>query len=118
MKPRAILDENVSLQVAERLRRLGYEVFVVAQQPQRGRKDETVFAFVAEGPSVLVTRDAHFTNPVRFPPDKTAGILYLAHGNLRGSDEADLVERFLMTHKPEGFQGRLVYLAPGLVRIR
>jgi len=58
--PRAILDENVSLQVGERLAALGYDVHAVAKQRGRGLSDEAVFALAAEGPSILVTRDTHF----------------------------------------------------------
>ena len=116
--PRATLDENVSLQVAERLIVRGYDVCVIAKHPARGMNDETVFALVAEGSCLLVTRDTHFTNPIRFPPAKTGGILYLAHGNLRGREEAELVEQFLEIHTPKTFAGRLVFLSPAGVRIR
>ncbi len=115
--PRAILDENVSLQVAERLAALGYDVLAIAKH-QRGMDDEAVFALVTERPCLLVTRDTHFTNPIRFPPAKTGGILYLVHGNLRGREEADLVEQFLKAHPPKVFGGRLVFLSQTSVRIR
>ena len=80
--PRAVLDENVSLQVGARLAAFGYEVLAIAKQPGRGMSDEAVFALVTESAGLLVTRDTHFTNPLRFPPAKTGGILYLTHGNL------------------------------------
>ena len=116
--PRVILDENVSLQVAGRLLPLGYDVHAIAQHPGRGMSDEAVFALVTEGPHLLVTRDTHFTNPIRFPPGKTGGILYLVHGNLRGGEEADLVEQFLKAHTAKTFAGRLVFLSPSSIRIR
>ena len=116
--PRAILDENVSLQVADRLVGLGYDVHAVAKHPGRGMSDEAVFALVTEGFHLLVTRDTHFTNPIRFPPAKTGGILYLVQGNLRGREEAELIEQFLKAHSPKVFAGRLVFLSPTNVRIR
>jgi len=61
--PRAVLDENVSLQVGERLRTFGYEVLPIAKQPSRGMSDEAVFALATEGAGLLVTRDTHFTPP-------------------------------------------------------
>lgn len=118
MTPRVLLDENVSLRIADRLRALGHEVVAVAQHPARGMSDEAVFGLVKQGPMLLITRDAHFTNPVRFPVAETAGVLYLAHGNLRSRDEVALVERFLTTHPPETFKGRLVSLSPTSARIR
>jgi len=42
--PRAVLDENVSLQVADRLKTLGYEVLAVAQHLARGMSNEAVFS--------------------------------------------------------------------------
>ncbi|OGX40600.1 MAG: hypothetical protein A3C53_07975 [Omnitrophica WOR_2 bacterium RIFCSPHIGHO2_02_FULL_68_15] len=118
MTPRVILDENVSLRVADRLRALGYDVLAIVQHPARGMNDTAVFELVNDGPGVLITRDAHFTNPVRFPVDKTAGIIYLTHGNLRSLDEVRLVEQFLTAHPPETFKGRLVSLSPSGARIR
>ncbi|MBI4227967.1 MAG: DUF5615 family PIN-like protein [Candidatus Omnitrophica bacterium] len=118
MTPRVLLDENVSLRIADRLRAVGYEVVAIVQHPARGMSDEAVFELVTQGPMLLITRDAHFTNPVRFPVDKTAGIIYLTHGNLRSLDEVRLVEQFLTTHPPEVFKGRLVSLSPTAARVR
>ncbi len=116
--PHAILDENVSLQVADRLRTLGYEVLAIAKQPGRGMSDETVFNLAIEKKSLLITRDAHFTNPIRFPAKKTQGILYIVHGNLRGFEEVELVEKYLKTHPPDFFKGRLFYLSRTRMRVR
>ena len=80
--------------------------------------DEAVFALVTKESNLLVTRDTHFTNPIRFPPTKTGGILNLVHGNLRGQEEADLVEQFLEAHPPTAFAGRIVFLSPSSVRVR
>lgn len=53
-----------------------------------------------------------------FPPEATGGILYIAHGNLRAHEEADLVEMFLRTHPEESFKGKLVFLTRTIIRIR
>ncbi len=118
--PRAVLDENVGLQVADRLKILGYEVLAVAHHPGRGMSDETVFSLVADEkePALLVTRDGHFANPIRFSPSKTGGILYITAGNLRGVDEAELVEQFLRAHSSKDFSGHLVFLSRAGARIR
>ena len=116
--PHAVLDENVSLQVGDCLRALGYEVVAIVQHPQRGMDDPAVFALVMQYPSLLVTRDIHFINSLRFPPEQTSGILFITPGNLRGREEADLVSAFLRTHSPEVFGGHLVILSPTGVVIR
>ncbi len=116
--PGAVLDESVSLLVADTLRTLGFEPLVIAHRPDRGMPDEAVFELAAAGGSLLVTRDAHFTNPLRFPPDRTGGILYIARGNLLARREADLVEGFLKTHAPGDYRGKLVFLTLAGPRIR
>ena len=116
--PRVVLDENVSLQVEGRLFDLGYRVLSVAKHPAKGMTDEAVFQLAVKNSALLITRDSHFTNPVRFPPKKTGGILYLTSGNLRSSEEAALVERYLRTHRPKDFSGHLVFLSLGGVRVR
>ena len=116
--PGAVLDESVSLLVGDRLKTLGFEVLAVAQQPGRGMPDEAVFALACVGQRILVTRDAHFTNPLRFPPARTGGILYIARGNLLATQEAGLVEDFLKGHPAEGYRGRLVSLTLAGPRLR
>ena len=110
--PWAILDEMVSLQVASRLEGLGYEVLSVAKTSYRGVDDQNVYDLARQKSALLITRDVHFTNPVRFPPNQTAGIFYITSANLRGHQEAQLVEQFLKTHLTEVFDGRLVFLSP------
>ena len=116
--PVVVLDENTSLEVGTRLAACGYEVVAVAKMPGRGASDESVFALASGRGALLVTRDAHFTNPIRFPPSRVGGILFIAHGNLTARQEGDLIEGFLRTHGPEGFQGRLVSLSPSGARVR
>ena len=118
MKPPILLDENVSLALASRLRTLGYVVTAIAEQPARGRDDAGVFAVARELGAVLITRDAHFTNPVRFDASLTAGILHIVHGNLTAADEIAVVEGFLDPTPLESCTGRLVLLARDRTIIR
>lgn len=80
--------------------------------------DEQVFAIAEEGAAVLVTRDYHFTNPVRFPPANVGAILYIRHGNLTSEEEIKLVEHFLESNPPETYGGRLVTLYRHSARLR
>jgi len=113
-----ILDENVSLRLKSVLEGMGHKVIAVAELPQRGAPDTDVFELAHKHSSLLITRDTHFTNTLRFPPDKLPGIFYIFHGNLRAEDEVNLFAQFLNTHSPSSFSGRLVFLSPKSVRIR
>jgi predicted nuclease of predicted toxin-antitoxin system len=115
---RIVIDENVSYEVVERLRMKGHDVLSVSEMPERGMSDEDVCALAVREEAVLVTRDYHFTNPVRFSADKTKGIIYIRHGNLRSEEEIRLVENFLHAHDLEVFKGKLVTLYKDSVMIR
>ncbi len=113
-----LLDENVSGGLAQPLRELGFEVLVVGSDFPSGIDDDTVFRTLLQEKAVLVTRDYHFTNPVRFDAQKTQGIIYIHHGNLTSPQEIALVTDFLRKHAPEEYRGRLVTLYLNSIRIR
>ncbi len=77
-----------------------------------------VFKLVVADRAVLITRDVHFINAVRFPSEKTGGIIYIRRGNLTAPEEIDLVEKFLSRHTIEEYNGKLVTLYKGSVKIR
>ncbi|RJS84208.1 hypothetical protein CW713_02970 [Methanophagales archaeon] len=64
---RIVIDENVSYGVVGRLRMKGHDVIPISELPARGISDEDVYALTVREQAVLVTRDYHFTNPIRFP---------------------------------------------------
>lgn len=118
MTLKAILDENVSLDVQPVIEDCGFTVIAIALLPDRGIADASVFDLAKQHRAFLVTRDRDFTNSIRFPPTKVQGILYLMDGNLKGSEEANLVRRFLKNHPFESFRGKLVFLSPHSFRVR
>jgi predicted nuclease of predicted toxin-antitoxin system len=112
------VDENVSYGVALALRETGYDVIAIAESPTSGIVDEDIFELVVNTSSVLITRDYHFTNHLRFPPDKTEGIIYIRRGNLRVSEEIALVQKFLSIHFHSDYSGKLVTLYKDSAKIR
>ncbi len=113
-----VLDESVSYALVEVLLRDGHQVVAIANSTASGNADEDVFALVCDGESLLITRDYHFTNPLRYPSEKTGGIIYIRHGNLTSEEEILLVTRFLSTQPRSEFRGRLVTLYKESVKIR
>jgi predicted nuclease of predicted toxin-antitoxin system len=113
-----VVDENVSYGLVEKLRTKGHEVISIAESAEKRMSDEDVYALILHKQAVLITRDYHFTNPIRFPTDITKGIIYVRHGSLRSKEEITIVENFLGAHNWEKFQGRLVTLYKDSARIR
>ena len=113
-----LLDENVCLRLAGALREDGHEVLAIAESAGKGLPDGEVWSLACEDSSLLITRDYHFTNAVRFNPAFCLGIVFLRHGNLKASEEVALVRSFLLSHPLAEYQGRLVTLAPGSITMR
>jgi len=113
-----VLDESVSYGVADALREAGHIVIAIAESATSGLSDKDIFSFVIENSSILITRDFHFTNAVRFPPDKTGGIIYIRSGNLTSNEEISLVIRFISNHPYEEYSGRLATLYKDSIKIR
>lgn len=115
---KVMLDENVSGGLAHALNKLGHTVLAVGPDLPYGSPDDDVFAFILKQQAVLVTRDYHFTNPVRFDSEKTQGIIYIHSGNLRSDQEMSLVTSFLQKHSPNEYKGKLATLYLNSVTIR
>ncbi len=113
-----VLDENVSLGLADKLRNHDYNVISIAEGPDRGFTDDEIFTLCKKTKSILITRDYHFTNPIRFPTKGTEGIIYIRHGNLRSKEEIKLVERFLTEYQIGNITGKLVLLAKDGITLR
>lgn len=113
-----VLDESVSYGLAEVLRETGYTIIAIVEASTSGMSDEEVFDLVLKNNAILITRDYHFTNPLRFPPNKMGGMIYIRHGNLTANEEIELVQRFLSIHPYNEYSGRLVTLYKKTVKIR
>ena len=113
-----VVDENVSYGLVERLRVIRYDVISVSELAERGSSDEDIYDLILREQAILVTRDYHFTNPVRFPTDKTKGIIYIRYGNLKSEEEIAVVENCLRRYDLEIFQGKLVTLYRDSIGIR
>lgn len=112
------IDENVSYGLVERLRMMGYDVISISELAKRGTSDKDIYALILREHAILVTRDYHFTNPVRFPTEKTEGIIYIRQGNLTSEEETKIVENCFYSHDVEVFQGKLVTLYKDGMRFR
>ncbi|MGB9887944.1 MAG: DUF5615 family PIN-like protein [Moorellales bacterium] len=114
---RFVVDENVSLSVVRELEAAGHAVVSVAKEATSLR-DEDVYAMAVAQKAILITRDHHFANPIRFPSGKAGGIIYIRHGKLTSEEEASLVLNFLGNTDFRAIRGCLVTISKGRVSIR
>jgi len=113
-----VVDESVSFGVVDYLRYAGYEVTAIMEKPTTGLEDKGVFELVKNEKAVLITRDHHFANSLRFPPSETECIIYIRKGNLTATKEINLIKWFFESYSISGFRGRLITITPGRVNVR
>ena len=113
-----VVDESVSDSVVSYLRSNGYHVIAIAETGGSGLKDPDVFEIVKNDNAILLTRDNHFTNSLRFPPDKTECIVFIRKGNLTSNEEKDLIKWFFDSYSILDFKGRLVSISKNRIKVR
>ena len=70
---RFLVDENVDVGLISFLRRLRHD----ARRVPSGAGNGFVFALAGKESRILITHDSNFSNSERYPPEKSAGIIWL-----------------------------------------
>jgi hypothetical protein len=71
------LDENFDVRLIPLISQRGHEIDTVMGEKLTGQPDEAIYRACLRNKQVLLTLDMHFSNPLRFPPDETEGIVVL-----------------------------------------
>jgi len=111
------LDENIDARLAVVLRRAGHEVSTVLGQGLHGTEDPDLFKHCVVEDRVMVTLDLDFSNVLRYPPERTPGLIVL-----RGPDDLFPTVRILIRTLIEALtsespSGQLWIVEPGRIRI-
>ena len=83
-----------------------------------GATDEEILHFAVENGRILMTLDADFANVIRFPPERTHGVVRLkihppTEGNIRQA-----IQRALLVLQNIDLTGRLAVVDGDRIRIR
>jgi predicted nuclease of predicted toxin-antitoxin system len=111
------LDENLDVRLAPLLSLGGNEADTALDQRLSGQPDEVIYRKCIESGHVLITLDLDYSNPLRFPPLPSAGIVVLRpHRPILPA-----IRRLLETALPElhsrPLQGKLWIVEPGRIRV-
>ncbi len=112
------IDENLSRDVAEMLRRHGHDAQTVSEEGLRGRPDPDVAETARREGRALVTLDLHFGNIREYPPDQYRGLIVLRVVPQSRRRALRLVERVLAVLDRTPLEGQLWVVSEGGIRVR
>jgi len=117
---RFLVDANVPLAVAPRIRALGHEATDVREIAMGSADDGIIARHARDNTFCLITRDKDFGDIRNYPPGDYGGIIVLdLPDDFPGTKVLRIVEMFL-SHKEwlERLPGRLAIVEPSRVRFR
>jgi predicted nuclease of predicted toxin-antitoxin system len=112
------IDENLPVEIAERLRAEGYIADTVIAQGLAGERDELVFDHCQREQRVLVTMDKGFGDIRQYTPGTHFGILLIRSARQDRDTFIQLIEQVLPHLQEQSIEGCLWIVEPGQVRIR
>jgi hypothetical protein len=111
------LDENLDVRLIPLLVAEGFEVDSVRDEGLSGKSDDDLYDVCKSCARVLITLDLDFSNPLRFPPEETAGIVVIRPPRplvplIRTTPWSALDEL-----RTESVTGKLWIVEPGRIRV-
>jgi len=111
------LDENLDLRLVPFLAAAGHDVDSVRDEKLSGQPDRVIYETCRENARTLVTLDLDFSNPLRFPPAPSGGIVVLRPPR----PVLPMIRATLASVLPDlsarSLQGRLWIVEPGRIRL-
>ena len=116
---RFLIDEDMPRSTAKLLKARGYEVLDARDCGLRGKSDEEVFRSAQREGAVILTGDLGFGNLIHFPVGSHCGIVIAHFPNEVSTSELNTqITKALDNLTEEDFNGALVIIEPGKIRIR
>jgi hypothetical protein len=112
------LDENIGRKAEQLLRDAGYDVSTVTSQSLNGTTDENLFEVCIAEQRALVTLDHDFGQVLRFPPERSAGIVILEVAPRAGAGSVESrIHDLLKLLSVHELGSELWIVEPGRVRV-
>ncbi|SFK59129.1 DUF5615 family PIN-like protein [Methylocapsa palsarum] len=112
------LEENIRRRGAELLKAADHDVRTVRDQNLQSASDETLFEVCAEEARVLITLDHDFGKVLRFPPERSAGLVVLETGpRMTAQALLNRLQDFLTLAQAQSPSGALWIVEPGRIRV-
>jgi predicted nuclease of predicted toxin-antitoxin system len=112
------LDENFGTRLQALFAISGHDVSTIRQQRMQGSTDNLVFETCAREKRILITLDLDFSNILRFPPEKSAGvIIFRMPDNPTLSALEKMAKELLAAFDNQSPENRLWIVETGRIRI-
>lgn len=111
------LDENVDVRLAVFLRQAGHDTTTVRDQKLSGMADPALYNHCASEGHILVTLDLDFSHVLRYPPERTPGLVVLRGPDALFPTVRILIDTLLNALTTGTPSGRLWIVEPGRIRI-
>jgi predicted nuclease of predicted toxin-antitoxin system len=112
------LDENLGKSIKNQLYEKGFNVDDVYEEKIQGAEDSNIFIKCVSDGRCLVTLDTDFCNILRFPYDKSEGIIVLRpYGTLTPFLLKEMVGGMVRALAENEVKGKLWIIEPGRIRI-
>jgi predicted nuclease of predicted toxin-antitoxin system len=110
------LDENIDPRLASLFAQAGHDAETVLGEALLGATDDAIFQACQNEARCLVTLDLDFSNPLRFSPLRTSGIIVLRPVRPILPLLQVIVKSLLIALNTRSAQGKLWIVEPGRIR--
>ena len=111
------LDENLDLRIVPLFAARGHDADTVLAEGLSGSTDEQIYATCRDTARTLITLDLDFSNPFRFPPTPTQGIVVVRPPRPVFSAIQATLLSVLLELQTRSLAGRTCIVEPGRIRV-